>query len=293
MLPKYSRAGVAMMAVPLYAGPVLAGLSGARWSQIFPFAAVFFLMQMLRGIDAKRGSMGHTAFLLVMGVTQILVVGIAFGLGHGLMLITGPLPMSQWAPFGLTVFGAAMGVARYKYDPDQDQLFDMADAATEAIETGFPVLDDHADDPQPNPAGHLACDTALSALWSLPEDAVLQDLDPIVQNLETAVGANGFHALMAEIDEGSPQVDLAFLRYLASPAVRHDATQTGELGFALSCLLESPHAGVRHELILTLLTLLDENAPPDAFPPADEVRSAVAHWPDLAPLAVRIAAVQT
>lgn len=289
MLPKYSRAGLALMAVPLYTGPVLAGLSDARWSQIYPFAALFFLMQMMRGIDAKRGDMGQITFLIVTAGAQILVVGIAFGLGRGLMLITGPLALSQWLPFGLTAFGAAIGVARYKYDPDQDQLFDLAVSATDIIET---TLLDHADGTDIQ-TDHPACVAALQALWNLPDDAGLQDLDIIVQKLEAEVGAGGFHALTAEIGEGRAQVDLAFLRYLASPTVRHEVMHTQKLGFALSCLLQNSNAGVRHALVSTLLTLLDENAPPNAFPSAVDFRTAADHWSDLIPLVGRIATAQT
>lgn len=271
MFAKYSRAGLALMAVPLYAGPILAGWSGATWVELFPFAALFFLMQLLRGIDEKRGQMGLGQFLILMAVAQIVVTALAFGLGALAAQLTGALPLNLWLPLGLTGFGAAIGVIRYKYDPQQDTMEALIDDVITQVE----AAPDTPTDP-------------LTPLRNLPESAKPQDLDPIVQSIEQDLGADGFFLFLPEIGLGQPQIDRGFLRYLASPAVRRDVAQNGALGAALSGLLDSSDAGVRYELVCILDTLLAEQAPQDALPPANILRHMAENWPELASLADQI-----
>lgn len=275
MFARYSRSGVALMGLPLHAGPLLAGWSMASPAMIAALAALFFLMQLLAGKSAGRGAMPDALFLVLLAVVQVAVVAAVYGVGALLALVTGALPVPVWAPLALTAAGAALGALRYRQTPQDAGMSDVLDQAIAGIETG--AAPDFDDEPDPVQA-------ALEALWDLPGDAPVGDIDPIVRRLEQDSGAGGFHGLLAEVGEGSRAVDLAMLRYLASPPVRADLIATRELGFALVLLVESDEPAVVAELAMLTATLLDEGAPASELPPPEPLAAWADANPDLAPL---------
>jgi hypothetical protein len=274
MFARYSRSGLALMGLPLYAGPLLAGWSMASPATIAALAAMFFLMQLLAGKTAGRGTMSEPLFLALLALVQVVVVAAVFGAGVLLALAAGALPLPVWLPLGLTATGAVLGALRYRHNPRDAEMQAVLDQAIAAIETGV-VADFDGDDP---------VQEALDSLWSLPEDARVADIDPIVQRLEQQVGPGGFHGLLAEVGEGFRAVDLGMLRYLASPLVRADLVAARELGFALVLLVESEEPSVIAELAMLTATLLAEGAPASELPPPEPMQAKARRHPELAPL---------
>lgn len=284
MFARYGRSGLALMGLPLYSGPLLAGWSAAPWPVPAAMAALFFLMQLVRGIDTGRSGV---ASVLALAAVQIAVVGATYGLGSLLALGTGTLALPIWLPLVLTLFGAVIGVLRYRRNPKEEQMWEVLDQAIDAVERGTPLDfgdDDFHAESRPDPEAEAAAQTALKALWALPDDAPLSRIDPIMQQLELQVGYRAYPSVLAEVDEGFRSVDLGMLRYLASPRVRAELVNTAELGFAVSLLLNSEDAGVQTELAALIATLLDEDAPVSELPDPEALAETARRFPVLAPL---------
>lgn len=288
MFARYSRSGLALMGVPLYAGPLLAGWSAAPWPVPAAMAALFFLMQLARGIEIGRGGV---APLLVLAAVQIAVVGAVYGLGRLLAPGTGTLALPVWLPLSLTLFGTAVGVLRYRRTPRDDQMLDFLDQAIEAIERGTPpdfAVGDGDAEPLRDTEAETAAQAALEALWGLPDGAGIAAVDPIVQRLEAQADHRAFVHLLAQVDDGSHAVDLAMLRYLASARIRSELAGAPDLGFALSLLLNSDDPVILAELAALIATLLDENAPASALPDHRTMARRGRQFPVLAPLAAQV-----
>lgn len=286
MFGKYSRSGLALMGVPLYAGPVLAGWSAAPLWVFVLLVALFFAMQMLRNISYRQAALPPVAQVFVLLAAQVVAVGAAWGVGVLGALALGALAAPAWLPLTLSSVGAVVGALRYRRTPEDDEMDAVMDDALRALETGVPPdWDDEGDDPPPgaadDPAIRAAVQEALETLWALPEDVRVHDIDPIVQRLEDRADHHGFAGLLAELNEGFRAVDLAMLRYLASPRVRRAIMQAEELDFALSLLLESEDEAVLGELAALTMTLIEEGAAPDDLPPLTALKDKAADFPIL------------
>lgn len=283
MIPRDGRTGLLLMAVLLYGGPLLAGWMRAPWPIPAALAAMFFLAQLFAGKTAARGPMPLALYMVVLALTQAVLVVAIYALGAGLSTLTGVLALPPWLPLALTVVGTAIYAWRFPQDPKQDEVIGLLDQALESIEQGTPFDDGAPDEGDAvDPEVRVAGQQAIAALWELPSDTEAGALDRIVQRLEQKVGHRGFSELLREVDGGFPQVDRAFLRYLASPAVRRRLIEDGaDLRFAFTLLLNSDNAGVRAELVALVNTLLEEGAPAGALPPAELLRQKAEEAPEL------------
>lgn len=281
MLAKYSRAGVALMGVPLYAGPLLAGWSGAPWPVPAALAALFFLMQLVRGIDAQRAGLSPTAAVLLLALVQVVVVGSVYGIGGLLGWATHPLPLPLWVPLAVTAFGAAIGVLRYRRAPQEEEMIEALDQAIGALERGHVV--DWDVEPEAEADSDAAIVEALQALETMPEDTVIDEIDTVIRRLETRVGHTAYAVLLAETGTGFRAIDLAMLRYLAIPSVRARLVDNRP-GAALSRILDRGEADAIDELASLTATLLAEGAPAAALPDAALLADRARRFTVLAPL---------
>lgn len=118
MFERYSRSGLALMFAPLYAGPLAAGWSHAPLLTLAILAAVFFLIQLRFGRAPAKTLPAQIIALIFLALVQICVVAMTYGVGMGLALLTGPLPLPLWFPLALTGCSAAIGALRYRHAQD-------------------------------------------------------------------------------------------------------------------------------------------------------------------------------
>ncbi len=287
MFGRYSYSGLILMAAPLYAGPLLAGWSLAPWQTGAVLAGIFFLMQLFRGIGGVGDNPFGALAVLLLAAVQIMLVAVFVAAGLLGANLTRSLDLPVWVPLALTSFGAVIWGWRYRANAEMAEISAAVDSALSSIETARPFEPDKDRADDKNAPLERAVQEALKALWALPENAGagrIGQIDQIVQTLETRTGAGAFHALQSELLEGFPIIDLAMLRYLASPNVRRQLVDSRDLGFALSLLIDSQDTGVIHELAALTATLLDENTPASELPPPDELRRQSHKHPVLAPL---------
>lgn len=277
MVARFSASGLALMGVPLYLGPVLAGWASAPAWVYLVIVILFFGMQVLRNL-APQSDLPPVVSVLLLLAVQAAVVGIAWGVGALLGLATGRLALPLWIPPALTALGAVVGLLRYRHTPSTAEMEAVLDDALTALEGGpAPDWADRTSGPVED-----AVQDALDSLWRLPEDARVHDIDPIVQRLEQEVGHKGFHGLLAETGEGSPVVDRALLRYLASPAVRLALIDDRQLGFLHELILETGSDAVLGEYAMLLDTLLDEDTPASELPALALLTATAERFPPLA-----------
>lgn len=284
MFARYSRSGVILMAAPLYAGPLLAGWSSAPWQMGALLAGIFFLMQLLGGKGGRGDHPFNLPAMLLVGAVQILLVAVFILAGWLGATLTAPLDLPVWLPLALTSFGAAIWVLRYRANAETAQISSAVESALSSLETATPFDPDQTRPDNKTAQIARGAQEALEALWALPDDADLGQVDRIVRTLEVRTGAGGFPALQSELVEGFRSVDLAMLRYLASRDVRRQLLDRSDIGFALSLLIDSQDADVIYELAALTATLLDENAPASELPPPDDLRRQSKEHPVLAPL---------
>lgn len=284
MPPRRSRAGLILMAAPLYGGPLLAGWMRAPCLLSIALAAMFFLAQLFSGRSAARGEMPLPLYLAVLAVMQGLVVLAVYAAGAGLSLLTGVLALPLWLPLALTALGASIHALRTPHAPGQDETITLLDQALEEIghDASF---DDDEDDSATDPDLHPAVQQAVEALWALPPDARPAEIDKVIDRLEGEVGHRAVPELTGAIHQGFPQVDRAFLRYLTRPAPsRHVIAEHTDLRPAFALLLNSDDPGVQADLVTLVRCLLDEDAPPNALPPPEALRQRAEEVAALAPL---------
>ena len=272
MFRRYERSGLLVMALPLYSGPVLAGWIQAPLALPAALAAMFFLAQLMAGKAETRGSLAMPVFLGLLAATQVVVVGLVYAMGLLLALLLGQLPAPLWLPLLMTGFGAVLLVRRYQDGPQDAQMSRLLDEALTSIESGTSFDPGDVNEPGSDPEVNEAVLEAITALWDLPEDVSYGTLDTIVQRLEERVGARGFWGMLAEIDEGYPQIDRAMLRYLAAPPVRSALVDSGDIGIALDLLVTSTDPATLGEFSAIILTLLDESAPLHLMPDTEDLQ---------------------
>lgn len=277
----YSRSGLVLFGVALHGGPVLAGLAGHDWTVLPVFAALFLLyVSATRKPDLTTGA--GWAGLAIMAVTQIALVALAWAGGMLIAALTGAIMLPLWSPILITAIAAGMGAWACRDAAEMDVMLDSAIRALEDLEFPHP---DPAESGWPESPAEIraALDTALDRLRSHPVPDV-SVVDPIVQTLEDATGAQAFDAFYdaAGQDGGGnePVVDFALLRYIASSSVLADLIDRGEGGLAPLLLLDAPDDRVRAEARARLAELVDAGAPDDQLPDPDWLDSLEARFPD-------------
>ena len=284
MAPRRSRAGLLLMAAPLYGGPLLAGWMRAPCLMPATLAAMFFLAQLFSGRSAARAGMPLVLYLAVLALTQALVVLAIYAAGAGLSTLTGVLPLPLWLPLALTALGASLYALRTPHEPRQDETITLLDQALAEIGDGASFDDDEADSTA-DPDVRAAVQQAVKALWALPPDAEPAELDQQIDRLERQVGHRAVADLTGAIHQGFPQVDRAFLRYLARPALRHHLiAERIDLRPAFALLLNSDDPGVQDDLVALVQALLEQDAPVSTLPPPEALRARAEEVAALAPL---------
>lgn len=272
------------MAAPLYGGPLLAGWMRAPWLTPAVLAAMFFMARVFGGRSAARGKMPLALYLLVLALTQTLLVLALYAAGAGVSALVGVLRLPLWMPLAVTMLGAALYGLLFPHDPKQGETIGLLDQALAEIEP-TPSFDEGTEDSAADPEVREAVQQAIAALWALPPDAPAEALDMVIDGLEDRVGHRALPDLTDRVDSGFPQLDRAFLRYLARPALRRRliAGQADpQPAFAL--LLMSDEPDVRGELVTLIRALLDAGAPAGALPPPDLLRARAEEVPEFAPL---------
>ncbi len=194
MFRRYERSGLLVMALPLYAGPLLAGWMQAPLALPGALAAMFLLAQLMPGKAETRGSLAMPVFLGLLASTQVVVVAVVFALGLMLALLLGHLPAPLWLPLLLTGFGAVLLVWRHVNGPQDAQMSLLLNEALTSIERGASFDPSDVAGPGDNPEVNEAVLEAVTALWDLPKDVSYGTLDTIVHRLEERIGARGFNA---------------------------------------------------------------------------------------------------
>jgi len=269
----YSRAVLALVFIPLYAGPGLAGLSGHPPATIPVYAALFLaFIAATRRPDLTQGP--GWATLTIMAVVQTVLTGAVFGIGAliaGAWGVMGALTLPVLLPIALTATAAAYGVWSYSNRAEMDVFLESTIEKLKAIESESPGGAE-AFHPVPSRAVQRAVDETIAALTSLPEDAQVGEIDPIMQALEAKVGIEAFDPLYDAAGEIEGQqdrrVDLGLLRFAASPRITRALLARGEGGMAAMLLINAPDAAVRHEARKRIIELIDDGAPAVQLPDA-------------------------
>ncbi|WP_288927982.1 hypothetical protein [uncultured Maritimibacter sp.] len=264
----YSRAGLALVFVPLYAGPILSGWAGHPLATLPVFALAFLLF-----IAASRrpdlSDPAGIAGLAIMAAVQFVLVAVCFGGGALVARFAGPLAAPLWLPIVMTALAAVVGALRYSENAEMNVFLDSAIEELEAMKDGRAA--DWAEvHPEPSPDVQAAVDKTVAALKGLPANANVAMIDPIVQDLEQQADVAGFDPFYdaAGIVDGveDRRVDLGLLRFVASPYIRRKLVERGEGGIAPMLMLNASDPGVRSEARSLLATLIDEGAPNAQLP---------------------------
>lgn len=271
-LPRYSPFAVLAYALPLYAGPLLAGWARHPWASAAALVALFLFVMAV----TRRHMLTGWAALAGLFAVQVLLVGAIYGLGVGLGVVTGAPALPVWLPLALTGAASVWGAWIYRRAPEMDGLLDNALSALDGMASrdcpggcvDYSALEGLA------PAQRAAVETALADLRALPGDKVNAGfIDPIVQELEGRAGVSAFEALLEETEMGDARIDFAFMRYVASPAIRRRLIETGEFGdvsrIAVSC---DTAPAARAEGIGLIYTAMDEGVHPLDLPEPDDLR---------------------
>lgn len=129
-LVRYSPLGLALVFVPLYAGPVAAGWIGAPWSTI-PVLAVMFLWYVATTRRMTPTSLNEWALFVATGVMQLVLVTIFYMLGRTLAALTGPVALPVWVALALSGGASLIGVMLYR---DHSEVSKLASKAIVALE---------------------------------------------------------------------------------------------------------------------------------------------------------------
>lgn len=264
----YTRAGLALVFVPLYAGPILSGWSGHPLATLPVFALAFLLFIAASRRPDLRDPAGLAGLAIMAGV-QFVLVTVCFGAGAVLANLLGPLAAPLWLPIALTAVAAVVGALRYSENAEMNVFLDSAIAELETIERE--MSSDRTDiHPEPSPDVQSAVDRTVEALKALPPNANVAMIDPLVQDLEQeadVAGFDPFYDAAGEVDgRADRRVDLGLLRFVASPYIRRQLVERGEGAMAPMLMLNATDAGVRSEARSLLMTLIEEGTPKDQLP---------------------------
>lgn len=264
----FTPAGIAMVTIPLYAGPILAG-----WGQLPPkiipvLAGCFALYVTFTRAQALRPS------LVMLVLVQLVLCGLFYGIGLFLAAQGRPLDLPLWVPLAVTGGAALLGTYRYRHMAAIDTLLDDALRATGTDRDSPGAIAD-------GPAEAMA-NRVSRALWRarpLPEE-----VDGLMAPLTLRHPDRVLGLMLADLGEGSDAFDLATIRFAARDGVERDAT----MGLVLELTLVSTHATVRAEALALAHRLIDEDAPSAALPDRDWLAETDLSDPALAILATRL-----
>lgn len=189
--------------LPLYLGPLLAGLSGMGWSAVPVFIALFALWLVVmkpgtwpRDLAAWNGARVVTAAAQV-AVNAVIVV-LLFGIGRGIGGVAGFIPnIPTFVPVALSFLSVA--ASRLVWDPvkgeQMDALLDSALAQISGFNSGAGVR---------SAAAAGSEDPMLAALLDLPSDA-----DPLLtaEAIETAMQAEGASLRLSMLEDALDRLD--------------------------------------------------------------------------------------
>lgn len=267
MINRYGRAGLVLFAAALYGGPVLAGLAGHGARTLPVFAALFLLyLAVARKPDLSTGT--GRAGLVLMAAVQVVLVGLAWGIGLGAAQFLGPVMLPLWAPLAITGVAAGVGAWAWRDAAEMDVMLEHAIHEIEAMQAPcispaappWPEVSARAQTAYDRFRAELARVEAVSVSW----------IDPLVQRLEGEAGVEAFELLYddagIEGDGTNPALDFALLRFVAAPPVQYALIERGEGGFAPSLLLNASDASVRAEARARVIDLIDAGAPQEQLP---------------------------
>ena len=267
MTGRHSRTGLAVLGLPLFGGPMLAGLAGHDMSVLPVFAALFLLYTAAtRKPDLATGA-GWAGLVLMAGLQVVLVLA-AYGVGRMLADIIGPVALPIWAPLSITAAAAGLGGWAMRDAAEMDVMLADALKALDDLDRNRPVTDLW---PAPSSDAAAAVARALTRLRAL-EAPTPGAIDPIVATLWEEAQIAAFDPLYdaAGVHRGASDVavDLGLLRFVASPRARHLLIERGEAGLAPMLLLAAPDPVVRAEVRARLGELMADATPAAQLPDA-------------------------
>lgn len=255
-----------LIMVPVYIGPALAGLAHHPLAVLPVFLALYVLHDLASRRPHLTEAVGWAGLVLA-AIISAAQIGALFALGWGLSLLLPSITLPLWLPIALVALGITASAWRFSDRREMDvflasTLEKLADLG--AQDTPF------WDDKTLSPAENAAMTDALAALSSLPEDAGIGEIDPIVHRLAERAGAGVFDALF---DAAGPQIgrvdrriDLALLRYVSLPLVARALRARGDLGLAPMLLMTVRDGEVRALSCTMLHGLIEEGLPANQLP---------------------------
>jgi hypothetical protein len=276
----YTRAGILLYALPLYAGPLLAGLAAAPLRTLAVFAAGFALVALSgRRLDLS-GAPGWAGLALVL-VVQLVLVTVLYALGFLVARVTGPAPLPAWLPLLLTLAAAAFAAARYRNAGEMDALLDDT---LEALEGRAPA-------PETAPEAETTADPVDEELEALEDAPATPDAAEAALHrlLALEAPATVYLRLLDGMGEGSAARDLAALILLRDPRVLASLAGDERLGLGLELGLMGPPE-LQPETARTARALIAADAGPAAFPEPVARRIFARDLPEHAPLLAEIEA---
>lgn len=290
---KYSYSGVALMLGPLYAGPLLAGWIAVPLWLCTLLVLLFFAMQFTRG-KLKHPVLPVVAMAALSLAVQALLVGVGYGLGALLALVTGALPLPLWVPLAATGMGAVIGAWRYS-SPKEEGMWQQLDVALKSINAATPLSDTPDEDeegethPSDAPEVHAAAHEAIDALWALPEGAGVELIDPIISRLHALTQDRAYRHMVFDADDAPTRVVMALLRYVGMRGVLAELENAGELYDLHPVVLLQTDTQVLDEYAYILETLLRMEAGVWNLPHPDALAPQLEFCPALADVAPRVA----
>jgi hypothetical protein len=271
---KYSTSGILLFAVPLFGAPVLAGWAVAPWAVLPVFAALFGAQTTLTRRMPDRAGTAIATALAVLAINAALV-GVLMGLGHGLAMLTGPLPMPVWGAVLICAGATGYAIWRYRWTPEQAEMDALMDQMTAVISDMAPLPD--IAPPQTPPQ-------ILDALARL-RDQPNTDLDMLAAGLYDTLDSDAFD-WMFDLDLppddplcGSERRELLLMRLLAIPRIRHVQSELGGAGAMAERALISPHPKVRQEARALMDQMMAEDCEADCFPLLHDLEDAEISFP--------------
>ncbi|MDP2080006.1 hypothetical protein [Pseudotabrizicola sp.] len=178
-----------MATLPLYLGPLLAGLSGMGWSAVPVFVALMALwLVVMRPHQWPRQIALWTPPVMVAAAAQVainaVIVVVLFGVGRGLGGVAGfVLPLPYLVPVALSFL--SIPLSRMVWDPVKGHQMDQA------------LDQNHAVNRDMVPSAPDA-DPMLAALLDLPHDA-----DPVLiaDAIDAAMRAPGAAARLSQLED--------------------------------------------------------------------------------------------
>lgn len=195
------KARLLMLAtVPLYLGPLLAGLSGMGWTAVPVFVALMALWLVVMRPQHWPRHLSHWSPAVAVGAAaqvaiNAVIVVILFGIGRGIGGVAGVvLPLPPLVPVGLSFLSIAL--SRLVWDPvkaqQMEEVLDQALDQINGFNQGLPLAQ-----------GGGEPDPMLTGLLDLPEDA-----DPVLvaDAIEAAMRAPGAAMRLSQLEDALDMV---------------------------------------------------------------------------------------